>query len=400
MKILEKIYRLSNLLKVDAIKKEVDDIIEGFNIQEVSYKQGIHECIFTNSEGEHITLSINPIKNDITIIKQTKEISIRIHINQYQQLSCEKVEYRPSGIIYTITYKVFDKSKKFNNEDVLVDLMEESYTFSKDTLSTFIGNAEFSTKSLNLYLLRLSQLKEEVDLSKISDYHSSFSTHMNYYLLASNGRQIIDNNYPTKTYLNGEDISSIYEVSDTEDKLYQVYDLYHGIINPRNENSINLINLGLLSIDAFDLKTLRGITNEEDRIVGEASIKDEKYLQYLKDFFYQKFAYHGNLELTRESILIAITYKPKATDLAKREVEKVLGISYEEFEQLDFDEQRALIKEKTGKEPGIDCRYCIDCIPIDEDHIVTMEDIDKRIDKLGESLPKRILKKIFQSKKY
>lgn len=395
---LNQAYRLSKLLNIECIKKEVDSITEGFNIQEVSYKKGIHECIFINSKGERITLSINTIKKDITIIKQTNETSIRIHINQHQQLSSEKVEYRPLGIIYTITYKVFDKSKKFNNKDVLVDLMEKSYTFSKDTLSTFVENVEFSAKSLNQYLLRLSQLKKEVDLSKISDYHSEFSTHMNYYLLGSNGSQIMDNHYPTRTYLNGDEVSAIFDINDGEDKLYRTYDLYHGIINPRNENEIYAINLGLLTPDSYNLKALSGITNMEDSIVGKSLISEDKnYLNYLKEMLYTRTGFKGNLELNRDSILSAINYKMSSSELVKRQIEEKLGISYEEFEKMDYYKQQRLIEERTGKKIQPDFRLHIDGIPIDEDHIMTMDQVDRKIDELTATGPKKILKRLLNS---
>ncbi len=88
-----------------------------------------------------------------------------------------------------------------------------------------------------------------------------------------------------------------------------------------------------------------------------------------------------------------------AVEIAKREIERKLGIPYEEYEKLDIDEQHKLIEQKTGKKFKYDTRLYIDGIPIDEDHIITREQIDRKIDEVVESGPKRLLKRIFRRKK-
>ena len=55
-------------------------------------------------------------------------------------------------------------------------------------------------------------------------------------------------------------------------------------------------------------------------------------------------------------------------------------------------------EEKTGKKITYDTRLYIDGIPMDEEHIITRKPIDKKIDKIVESGPKRLLKRIFKRK--
>ena len=105
--------------------------------------------------------------------------------------------------------------------------------------------------------------------------------------------------------------------------------LVHEIIEKRPSGIVYSINLGLLTPDSYNLKALRGITDKEDSIVGKSLInEDEEYLKYLKGMLYKRIGFKGNLELNRDSILSAITYKMSSSELVKRQIEERLGISY------------------------------------------------------------------------
>ena len=118
-------------------------------------------------------------------------------------------------------------------------------------------------------------------------------------------------------------------------------------------------------------------------------------MEYLKQFLDGKFGYKGDLALDRKSILSGILYQMSGPEMAKRNIEKTLGISYSEFEKLDLNQQHKLIEQKTGKEVKPDYRLRIDGIPIDDEHIITEEQANKRIDELRSSGPKKILKRLF-----
>ena len=82
-------------------------------------------------------------------------------------------------------------------------------------------------------------------------------------------------------------------------------------------------------------------------------------------------------------------------DTVKQQIEKELGISYRDFEKLDLDEQHKLIEEKTGRKLTFDDQLHIDGIPLDENHIKTIERVDKQIDKIVYGGPlKRLIKKL------
>ena len=394
---LETAYRFCFLLKIEAIKEEIDSFLVGYSLDDIKLQNGKFECEFSNANNNTISLSTSP--REIHLYRYNDNVLSSVTIREDQILRQVDVEKRENGVIYKDIQKQFASSNRFKNKNVLVDLIEDSYVFSKDKINRIIEKEDFSDVSLMYILLKIKKASMGNDLKDICDLHNRFSTHMNTYIQCRNGRPIKDNIYPTRTYFNGEEVSSLFDVTDGADKLYIVYDLYNGIINTRNERDINSINLGFLSEEVFGYRELKGVAEQEDNLVGKSTLEVSKdYINYLSRFLYDKFGYKGEIKVGREGLLKGITYKMSGPELAKRMVEKKLGIHWEEYESLDFDEQQKLIESKTGKKPTYDYRLYIDGIPMDENHIITREQIDKKIDELTESGPKRLLKRIFRKK--
>lgn len=80
--------------------------------------------------------------------------------------------------------------------------------------------------------------------------------------------------------------------------------------------------------------------------------------------------------------------------MRKKQIEEKLGISYEEFITMDYDEQRKLIEDRIGDKIQPDYRQYIDGIPIDENHIMSREKTDRRIDEITASGSKKLIKKL------
>ena len=76
----------------------------------------------------------------------------------------------------------------------------------------------------------------------------------------------------------------------------------------------------------------------------------------------------------------------------KKQIEEKFGIPYEDFCELDPEIITKLIESKTSKKLKPDYRPIIDGIPIDKNHIIEREEIDKRIDKLVYNGPQRVMK--------
>lgn len=369
---LEVAYRCCKLLKVECIKRELYSQLEGYIFKSIKRENSEWIVEFKGPKEAHLMLSIS--FNKLNIMKNTDQKAERIAIDENMLLKERTIDKRENGIVYLVVQKQFAPSSRFN-KIVLTDLVEQRFILTIGKLNNLLENIDFDNISLTNLLLKLRILESKVDLKYQSDFYSEFSTHMNYYLNCDNDRKIKDNIYPTRTYLNDEEMSSIFDV-DGPDKLYRIYDLYNGIINPRNENDIHSIHLGLLSQEAFDLKELKGINQQEASLVGPSLVNvSDDYVVYLKNLLEQKFGYKGSIGDDRTSILLGITYQMSGYERAKREIERKLGIPYSEFEQLDFDEQQKLIEQKTGKKFKYDCRLYIDGIPMDEEHIITREQI-------------------------
>ncbi len=390
---LEMAYKCCKPLKVECIKKELEAQLEGYTFKSIERETGEWTVCFENLNGDCINLSI--LLDSFSVLKTTATRIERITIDEDLLLTHRTLDKRQNGIVYSIIHKQFAQSSRFK-KFVLTDLVEQRFTFTRDKINSLSKNIDFDNTRLVSLFLKLRMLEGKVDLKSQSDFYSEFSTYMNYYLDGEDGRKITDNIYPTRTYLNGEEVSSIFDV-DGPDKIYRIYDLYNGIINPRNEKDINYINLGFLSQEAFNFKELKGINKCEDVLVGTPLVNEnDTYINYLRKFFDQKFGYKGRIGLDRDSMLLGITYQMSGPERAKREIERKLGIPYSEFEQLDFDEQHKLIEQKTGKKFKYDYRLYIDGMPMDENHIITREQIDKQIDELTSSSPKRFLKRLLR----
>lgn len=392
---LESAYRFCSLLKKEVIKDEIDSFLVGYSLDAIKLQNGKFECDFSNKNHNIISLSIS--SKEIHLYRYKDNALCNVTIRDDQILRQVDVEKRENGVIYKEIQKHFAPSNRFKSNNVLVDLIEDSYVFSKDKINRIIDKEDLNDVRLSYILLKIKSVSMENALKDICDLHNRFSTHMNCYVQWEGGRQIKDNLYPTRTYLNGKEVSSIFDVNDGADKLYRVYDLYRGIINPKNENDINSIHLGFLSEDAFGFRELKGITESENKLVGKSTLEfSNDYLDYLSKLFYDKFGYKGQIKQDRTILLQGITYKMSAVEIAKREIEKKSGISYEEYEKLDIDEQHKLIEQKTRKKFKYDTRLYIDGIPIDKDHIITREQNDRKIDEIVESGPKKLLKRIFK----
>ncbi len=233
----------------------------------------------------------------------------------------KRIEKREKGIIYTEIEKRFEPSSSFKNQSVLTSLRENRYVYNntkilKNIMQTYGNNSWFNGLWYKLFL-EIGIIKDQCN------YLSTFSCDMIYHYVLLGLNWTMDNNYLTKTYINGKDVSSLFTI-DGPDKIYRIYDLYHGLINGRNINDLKKINLGLISPDIYDYKTLLGITSKENIIAGQPLEEaNDLYYSYLKKIFKKKFNYLGPIKLNREFILNIINSNVQA-EKDNNKYEKVL----------------------------------------------------------------------------
>lgn len=340
---LSKAYKNSKLLRIDSIKKEIEQNLNGYTLNNIESNSEGWTCYYTDKNDNHILLTIS--FKEIKLSKQTNNKFERITINENLILSHRTIEKRENGLIYSIIKKEFAPSERFDNKTILVNLNERRYVLTKEKIETLMNKIDFDNNSSISLLLKLMILEKRNYLKEKCDYYSQFSTQMNYI----NWEDARDKSiYPT-TYLNEQDISSMYKIMGP-DSLYRIFDLYRGIINPRNEEDINSINSKSLSQDSYDLKGLRGIKEQEDLLVGKSlDTISQEYISYLKQMIYDNFGYKGNLNLDRESILSGITYRMSVPEMARRMIEKQTRIPYSRFAMQDEDKQYRLLKIRPNK---------------------------------------------------
>lgn len=334
-----KIIDYCTLTKNDTIKNEVIEILKGYRLYDINLKEDVITCYLNKDKENDIKLSVR--KDSIEILKNNpvKQELIKIHSNL--DMSEKSLEKRPNGVIFSVVTKSFKDSSIFKNKTVLSNLIEQRYTFTDDTLSSY-----FKGKSFSQIFEDLVNYYENADLESIMDYNSTFEIHTS--LSRNPNTGLLYENF--HTFLNGEDLGNIYNISNSPNKVYRIYDLYNGLITPRNESDIDLIHDEFLSDKGFNLRELKDLTFEENNLVGPTIIPvSQEYYQYVKTFLKEKYGYFGEIAFDRETLLSAITYKMSASELVKKDIARILGMTYEDFIMLDILEQQKLVEQVTHK---------------------------------------------------
>ena len=69
-------------------------------------------------------------------------------------------------------------------------------------------------------------------------------------------------------------------------------------------------------------------------------------------------------------------------DKTKEHISVLMGLPFDEIINMDYEELERYIELKIGKKPEWDLKKRIDGIPLDDEHILTLEQVDKELDKI------------------
>lgn len=334
-----KIIDFCTLSENETIKSEITEILKGYKLYDINSEKDVINCYLKDNNENDMRVSVR--KDSIEILKSSsvKQELITIHSNL--DMSEKAIEKRPKGVIFSVVSKYFRNSSLHKNKTVLYNLIEQRYTFTDDTL-----NCYFKNKSFRELFFELVDFYENADLESIMDYNSIFEIHTSQ-LRNPNNSLLYEG---VHTFLNGEDLGNTYNISNSLNKVYRIYDLYRGLITPRNESDIDVIHDEFLSDRGFNLRELKNLTFEENNLVGPTTIPiSQEYYEYVKKFLKDNYGYLGEIAFDRDSLLSAITYKMSASELVKREIARTLGMTYEDFIMLDTTEQHKLVEQVTNK---------------------------------------------------
>lgn len=342
---INKIINYCTLAKNETIKSEILKLIDGYKLYDMKSLEGIITCFFKDNNNNKMELTIKEDSFEIFKNSQVKQELITIDSNL--DMIEKTLERRPKGVKFSVVSKSFRESSIYKNRTTLSHLIEQRYTFTDDTL-----NSNFINQSLSSLFKEMIECYEKKTLDTIMDYNSIFEIHS--YLSRKPDSNLLYEDF--HTFLNGQDLGNIYNIFNSPTKVYRIYDLYRGLITPRNELDINLIHEESLSDRGFNLRELKNLTFEENNLVGPTTLPiREEYYEYVKNFLKDNYGYFGEIAFDRDTLLSAITYKMTASELVKRDIARTLGISYEDFIKLDTNKQQKLAEQFTHKKvkPGV-----------------------------------------------
>ncbi|MBE6149455.1 MAG: hypothetical protein E7170_01875 [Firmicutes bacterium] len=318
------------------------DILFGFEFESIEN----NKIIFKNFSENKMIANIN--NNVINFYYKTLNIERLIELklpnkDEGDDIKINEIvrEIRPNGTIIEKIERIYGFSEFSTESRTLVDLLSKRYVFDK-----------------NIEISDIDEYNQCVD--NLSIMKTIFECHMHVLVKPTNSVKWYKNSpYSTHTLLNGTDISHIYDVVNGIDKIARVYDLYNGVINERNANDIFSIHLGLLRKDCLGYRELIGITDKEDSICGKA---EKKYMNQNPEFVHQliqnRIGYNKAFSCDNlNSLIEAITHQKTSTEMAREYIENKLGILYDEFDLLDFDEQQRLIREYHKKNSSKQSKY-------------------------------------------
>ena len=372
---LKKTTRFCILLRNECIRNDMNDYLKGYEIVNIEKTKDFYDC---ELEKDNETIALHIGLDFLRITKKSKHYIDKIVIKNDGKWYKRRLEKRNQGFVVTDITKEYGISKRFNNAPVLTDLTEERYILSNENMKQMLSIEDIENQTLvHIYLIMSGKT-----IKTFSNLTTKFSTHMNYYYSTIDDvREFRDNIYPTRTYLNDNEISHIYDLVDGHDKLYRIHDLYNGIINKRNERDINSMHIGLLTDKGLDLKTVEGITEQENTLIGESLIPvSDEYKMELSEIFRNHYGYKGEINVDRKSLLEIINYHLTGIEVVKQNIENIVGIPYEEYEKLDLDVQQKLMKKNRRHDPYLNPNKVV----------TTEKEIEKRI----YSFPERVLRKI------
>lgn len=332
--------KYSQLLKNRDIKKILNEELKNYKITKIDKNSGT-ALLYNDNNGQSKQMFFEN-SNIILVGKKDNKVNITT-IKEGPELEVYAYDFR-IGVILEKTNIKYGYSNYSKDYKVPTSLISKRYVlYEKSTLGLRGSDLD------DIYNRHIEFISNN-SLQNSSFFYTTFESFMVNKDLIPNFRGSIDTLYSTHTFVNDRDISYIYDIVKGPDKLLRIFDLYRGIINERNKQDIKGINQGLIKSDAFAYLELKGIKQKEDSFVSKEKF-DADYIRNVSNIISEVT---GNINyidsLERDSLISSIKYVPKASEIAKRDVEKVVGMSYNEFDMLNIEEQNSGYSKKKNKE--------------------------------------------------
>jgi hypothetical protein len=218
---------------------------------EIQLKISQKKCVLIKSIGP------NMIQRDTIYTKSENPIIYSVNL-----------DFRPKGVIVTELEKIYGKTVYSEDEKYVTDLNSRRSVFCsneiRDILKKNCFDVNFCFDKINSKVAKNGKISP--------DFATEFSSRMLHVYVDKDNNcvNLEDNKYSTSTFLNGKDISCIYDGIDGCDKILRVYDLYMSKENLRTSVDIKNIISGSVPTEAFGLISTCGIVETENDLVGKS----------------------------------------------------------------------------------------------------------------------------------
>ena len=270
-------YRVLSILK-----KEYDDSLV---LSRLTY--GRHGVMGLDSHRDKVYFNCD--ENCLQLMRLQKDDFVEVNSldfskkDQFVVWNKRRLNLRKNGLLWERGERIYSFCD--SREGELVQLVEDEYAFSADTIEKKIPGIYFYSDTL----LDMYRVFEEKDNASEADFHSSLKVY---------SRSLVDLfpgmfssfNWNSMVYLNDQDISSVYENVRGRDAINRIYYLYRGMISKMIYRDIYRLHIGTLKEETFGFREISGVLGKVDQVVGK---KDwcfpNLYTDEASQFLYSSF---------------------------------------------------------------------------------------------------------------
>lgn len=307
---------------------------------------------------------------------------IKIFVNDYYKRENKKLEKKLFKIIGT-----------YGLEDHLINKSFDEKRISKIKryieLKNFINSLTQDQINSNLYLRAVSifmetsiedcefiirRLKEKIEDLELSDENQRLELNINIpikrlkLLPTTICEQVGIPYYRPQDYK----IAYINVLDEENSHIYSEYNIY-------------VRNINKLATDIYQLQMWNLLSIYPEQIYNYYFyiLNNDSEHEFRTAYFVKKYREKNDAEIENKPYQLS--------EKTKENISKAIGLPFDEIVNMDFEDLEKNIEQRIEKKPTYDLRLRIDGIPIDEEHIITIEQVDKKLDKTTNG-PKLVLR--------
>lgn len=308
---------------------------------------------------------------------------VKIFVNDYCKRENKELEKKLFKIIGTyglednLINKSFDekkinKIKRYNKLKKFMNSLTEDQINSNLYLQAVSMFMETSIEDCEFIIRRLKEKIEDLELSD------------------ENQRLELNINIPTKrlkllpTSISEQVGIPYYRPQDYKTEYINVLDVENAYIYSEYNRYVR--NINKLATDIYHLQMWNLLSAYPEQIYNYYfSILSNDFEHEFRTAYFVKKCREKNDDKTENK-------QYQLSEKTKENISRTIGLPFDEIVNMDFEDLEKYIEQRIGEKPTYDLRLRIEGIPIDEEHIITIEQVDKELDKTTNG-PKLVLKR-------